>query len=423
MIRMKNIFTLLRLRDLHLIGVFLCLSIIVIPTTRVFLYPFTGNSLQPFLFYTLISLVEILFIVIFIIERKRKNYQLNHLPNSLWGAFFIWAVAAVFNLPEQINGTFVTLIFAIHFFFFVTLSSYLKCQPEAGRQLIASLILSILLFLPFFWLRLQATYDQQDFDWALNLPGYSNVRHLDYFLGSIITLLGLWPLTNRKQKTQKTFPYLIFSLLLALWIMLLWTGGRGAAIAAAAAIGTLLIFFRPTAWKQLLLLNFTALVLGASLSLLLPIPSGSYGLLRFASKIDTVQNFTAGRSGIWAEAINVWTQHLWFGVGAGQTKTIIKAAAQTFGHPHNIFIQTMLAWGIIGGIPFLAGIFGIFWIKGKEFYYAVEQSDMISFIAYGVALSIVVNALVDGTLYYPFPLFIFTIAVSITGIKRYKSII
>ena len=423
MTRMKDIFTLARLQDLHLIGVFLCLSIIIIPTARVFLYPSVENSLQPFLFYTLISLVEILFIVIFIIERKRKNYPLNHLPNSLWVAFFIWAAAAVFNLPEQINATFVTLIFSIHFFFFVALSSYLRRQPEAGQKLIASLILSILLFLPFFWLKLHATYDQPDFDWVLNLPGYSNVRHLDYFLGSIITLLGLLPLINIKNKTQKTFSYLIFSLLLALWVMLLWSGGRGSAVAAVASIGTLLIFFRPAAWKQLLLFNFTALVLGALLSLLLPTPDSSYGLLRFASKTDTVQNFTAGRSVIWAEAINIWTQNLWFGVGAGQTKTIIKAAAQTFGQPHNIFIQAMLAWGLIGGLPFLAGIFGIFWVKGKDFYHAIEQSDMISFIAYGVALSIVVNALVDGTLYYPFPLFIFTIAVSITGIKRYKSIL
>lgn len=424
MIKVKDVFVAARLQDMHIAGLFLCLSIIFIPAIRVMLYPLGEGNWSSTLFYSLASLVEILFIFIFLIERRRKNYPYNHLPIILWVAFIIWAAVAIFNIPNMIErpgGTLVTAMFFIHFFFFVTLSSYLKRQPDAGQKLIISIIISSLLFMPFFWLKLQATYDQEGFDWTWSLPGFLNVRHLDYFLGSIIVIWGLLPLTIIYKNCLKTYEYIYFAILLLLWIMLFWSGARGTFLAVSVSIGMVLLFFRPDGWRRLVIFNFAAMVIGGVLSLPLPSPNGSFGLFRFLSKIDGIKDFSAGRNLIWAEAIEVWRQHLWFGIGAGQTKTVIKAATGVVSQPHNIFIQALMAWGLIGGVPFLAGIFGIFWTKGKELRHCIDQKDLIVFVTYGLAMSTSINALFDGALYSPFPVFLFVIAVSVTGMKDIRT--
>ena len=421
MTKIKYLFASARLQEMHLAGLFLCLGIIIIPAINVLLYPLVEGSWQVLLFYTLVSLVEIIFIFIFLMERRRRKYPVNHLPIGLWVAFIIWAAVALFNIPNmplQAGGMLVTILFFIHFFFFVALSGYLARQPEAAQKLIIAIILSTILFLPLFWLAVQAFYDQPVFNWAWSLPGFLNVRHLDYYLGSLVVILGLIPLKIAYKDCSKVSVYLFFLVLLAFWTMLFWSGGRGSSIAAASSIGLVLLFFRPEGWKQLALFSLGALVVGALLSLLLPIPNVSYGIFRFVTQVDGMETFTAGRSLIWAEAFGIWKQNLWFGIGAGQTKAVIVAASDMLGQPHNIFIQVMMAWGIVGGVPFLAGIFGIFWTKGKEFFHGVEQNNRIVYVTYGLALSTSINALVDGALYSPFPVFLFAIAVSVTGMKN-----
>jgi len=424
-----NIVSLANFQQLHLAGRFLVFAIIFIPTIRVFTYPpLTGNMLEP-MFYIMISFIEILFIFILLITKWRHGYPINHLPAILWIGFLIWAAVALFNIPNmplKAGGIIVTTQFFIHFFFFVALSSYLKIQPQAGRLLIFSILLSAVVFLPFFWLKLYGTYDSPGFDWSWSLPGFENVRHLGYFLGSITTILGL-SLLSKSFKNSLMLPAgLIFLMLFICWIMLFWSGGRGSTIAVVASIGGLLIFFKPADWKKVLLGNILIMIFAAVTSIFLPVPSPSYGIFRFVTQItevDSIAAFSAGRTAIWAEAINIWKENIWFGIGAGQTKTVIQSAFGIYGQPHNILIQALLAWGVIGGLPFLGGIFTTFWTKGREFYRCPEPIGIMPLMAYGLALSATLNALVDGTLYYPFQIFLFIIAIAATRNHTHKSII
>jgi len=424
----QDIFSFARLQHLHIAGRFLVFAIILIPTMRVFFYPLAeGNTLQ-FIFFIMISLLEILFISAFLITRRQYNYPINHLPFLLWIGFLIWIIAALFNIPNmpsQAGGIIVTMQFFIHFCFFVALSSYLKSQPSAGRILIFSILFSAVIFMPFFWLKLYGTYDNQGFNWVWSLPGFENVRHLDYFLGSLTTILGLALLTKSFENCSKIFKGLVFLMLFILWVMLFWSGGRGSSIAAVATIGGTLIFFKPAGWRKILRVNILVLVLAVATSTMLPVPHLSYGIFRFAAHIlegQDIAAFSAGRTALWAEAIKIWQQNIWFGIGAGQTKTVIQFASSVHGQPHNIVIQALLAWGIVGGAPFLGAIFTPFWTRGWAFHRAHRQYDMIHLIAYGLALSITLNALVDGTLYYPFPIFLFIIAISVARNNCNKSI-
>tara|TARA_R110002073_G_scaffold176118_7_gene333779 strand:- start:545 stop:1840 length:1296 start_codon:yes stop_codon:yes gene_type:complete len=401
--------------DLPPAGVFLCSAILAIPALQVFLYPDMTTGGGYVLYNILITLVEFIFCLLIILKRRTYGYNLNHLPLLLAGAFMLWFLAVVLSIPDmplQAGGLIVTIRFAIHFCFFIALGSFLVQHPSAAQRLLLSLLISGIIMLPLFWARLYLTYDQPDFDWTWSLPGFTNVRHLDYFLGALVSLLGLLPLTRLFQDSTRTL-HVTLTLLLALcWGMIFWSGGRGSAVAAFLSVTTLLLFFRPGGWRKIALYNLSILFIAAVISAFLPAPNGSYGILRFMTKItetDSLDAFSAGRLAIWQQVYAVWLENFWFGIGAGQTKTIIPAASATFGQPHNIILQALMSWGVIGGGAFLITLFAGFWTRLRQFQCLPEHRNSIHIVAYGLALTLAVNALVDGTLYYPLPIFLFII--------------
>jgi len=413
--------------DLQPAGRFLSVAILLIPFLQVLLYPDVTTGAGYVFYNILISLVEIIFVVLILSTSRVRGYPLNHTPFILWLGFFLWSMAVlatIADMPLQAGGIISSLRFLIHFLFFVALSSYLIRQPAAGRDLITAILLSLVLFLPAFWIKLYLIHDQPGFHWTWSLPGFTNVRHLDYFLGGVVTLLALWPLIRDGERSTGLQRLGHGLLLLLCWTMIFWSGGRGSAIAALGAITVILAFFRPRGWRALGLSNLAVMLSAAGLSLLLPAPNESYGLIRFLTKItevDSLNAFSAGRLKIWAEAFDLWRQNPWFGVGAGQTKALITAASATFAQPHNVILQALMAWGLVGGLPFLGAIAGFFWRRGRALYYTATAPNPRNLVAYGLALTLAINALVDGTLYYPLPLFLFVIGVACSGITAKPS--
>jgi hypothetical protein len=410
---------------LDLIGQILCWMTILIPVCRVYLYPAADNSWNGSVFTVLISLAELIFICVFILNRRAQDYVINHL--SYWGivAFIIWAIVALWTVPNMINqsiGILVTSLFFIHFLFFFTLTSYLKSQPQASQYLIYSLVLSGVLMQPFFWVNLYFIHDQIDFNWSMSLPGFGNVRHLGYYLGSLIVLLALLPLIKNVKNSSLLLRGTLFFLLLCGWLMLFWSGGRGSALSAVCTIGVCLMIFRPHSWKKIASYNLSIFLGGFFLSLFLPEPNESYGVLRFFSKITDVNNlneFSAGRMAIWQDALQVWLQNIMTGIGAGQTKfVIILPNMMSVGQVHNVFLQALMAWGILGGGAFLLVIFISLWKKSLFYFKAAHKEPQMNMVGFGLALSLTLNAFVDGTLYYPFPFFLFIIGLSITFKKE-----
>lgn len=394
--------------SLHPAGQLLGLLILVLPALRVFLYPNDPGSWQFFAFNINVSFAEVLFITLFILGRRKRGYRLDHTSGLLWVSFLIWAGVALTNISSAPTSAIITMQFFIHFFFAVTLGSYLRQDPPAAGVLIKATILSLILFLPVFLAKLSIEAQILNFDWSWSLPGFSNVRHLDYFLGASLGLIGFLPTLYKREAKKNT---LWFLLTLACWILVFWSGGRGSALAAMGALGIGFIIIRPDGWQKIALLNLATLLFGAAISLLLPQPNGSYGLFRFLSKITEttdLNGFSAGRVDIWLGTIDVWLDHFWTGVGAGQTKALVKSANGIMAQPHCVFLQALMAWGVVGGLPFLGVIGKSLWTAGRQ-----VKNNFVGLCGFVMALTTAINAFVDGTLYYPFPLWLFIIGLMI----------
>ncbi|WP_168190344.1 O-antigen ligase family protein [Luteithermobacter gelatinilyticus] len=401
-------------------GRVLCGIVLLLPLVRLLLHPNTGIISSIPLYYSHISLAEVLFIIAFILTKNRQAPNAPLFPVVFWLGFSLWLAVSVFNLsvaPSYEAAAFKTTQFLIHFAFAITLINYVQHAPKATEIIIPSVIIALLLFLPIF---LGTTFlmarDNEHFDWVKSLPGFSNVRHLDYMLGAGLAALGTLPLTHPRILNSLLRVTAFAVLMLALWVLLFWTGGRGSSIAAIASLGICLIWLRPERWQKLFQFNLFILILGAGISAFLPVPdTPSYGLLRFLTKVTEVENvnaFTAGRLVIWQQTIDVWKDSPWLGIGPGQTRNVIVAANNIFTHPHNVFLQAFMAWGILGGLPFLAIFIGSLW--------SIWQSDELKkstsahqICGFAMALAIAVNALVDGTLYHPYPIFLFILGISV----------
>ena len=403
-------------QDLHAVGRFLCLAIILLPTLRICLYSVNASDIQGLFFTLLVSIFELIFILLFIIDRKEKSYRIIPLNFMVKITFFIWLICALWAIPKMVNqplGIGVTCFFILHFLFFLTLCSYLKSQPFAKVSLLYSVIIGAVLFLPAFWIGIFLTYQEAGFTWVSTLPGSGNVRHMGYYLGAIVTLLALFPLIKEITESKFRTRLFLFLLLVIFWIMLLWSGGRGSAIAVLGTISACLIFFRPKSWVQFVKYNLAAIIISVVVSIFLPLPAHSYGIFRFFDDAVDFNDFSSGRLEIWQKTYSIWTKNFWFGVGAGQWKELLATSQIIAGQPHNIFLQALTAWGIIGGGTFLFLLIKLLGKQALDFIKAAGQEASVKIPAFGLSLALSVNALVDGTLYYPFPFFLFILGLSI----------
>jgi O-antigen ligase len=145
--------------------------------------------------------------------------------------------------------------------------------------------------------------------------------------------------------------------------------------------------------------------LGLALVSWLPVPNGAWGLWRtVAATIPQSGDFTSGRTLLWLQTLDAISERPWFGYGDGQLSQVVAFARDgSLAQPHNIGLQIIFAWGLIGtscvlvlAIPFAIRATRSVRFSGGEW--------LPSFL--GMIVLIVYSGF-DGTLFYPLTLAIF----------------
>ena len=240
------------------------------------------------------------------------------------------------------------------------------------------------------------------FEWNLHLPGYANLRHTGYFFGPAIAV-GIAYLAIRPSR----FTLVHIALLAANTAFALWLGSRGPvfAIAVGLAVGTL--FFAKMRdllfWKRTMI----GLGVGTFLSLVLPIPQNSHfgAIQRFwAVDVDSGR-FSSGRIEFWMEAISLIEKKPFFGYGAHQYQFVSELAGGTYKHPHNSIVQFVFDWGFIGGALF---ILLLAYTAFMAFFRSNSSTDIKLLSAMGLT-TIFAYSLVDGVLFYSYPIALFIV--------------
>lgn len=322
----------------------------------------------------------------------------------------VWVVAATLSstMIENRNPGSSTR-WPVYLVFGLYLLSALQRAPElAGRLLVAStagftgLAIVLAAFIGFSTLPVT-------FDWVAELPGAFNVRSLGY--EAIVAAL-----VGSLYRPAAARPYVLVLLRtggVIGWAFIFWSGGRGALISALAAVLAVhLLSTTEQRWKRLA--ETACLVMaGAALSLLHIPANESFGFWRTigltsASAPSLNQDISTGRTAIWKEAASAILTHPLLGIGEAQMKYQLASAVGRYPQPHNLLLQAPLAWGIPGGLAFLAAV-ALPIIRGAKRlrHHATLGSPAVA--GFSIALAMAANSLLDGTLFHPRPVTMFLI--------------
>ncbi len=195
-----------------------------------------------------------------------------------------------------------------------------------------------------------------------------------------------------------------------------WSGSRGGvfALLAMVAFASIALPARTTI-RRLWFSIAATMPMAAALSLIWVPPSSAWGLWRILAMMnkfgDGAQAFTANRTLLWRDAVELIVQRPWTGYGQAQFRFLAPAANGYYAHPHNFVLQFLFEFGILGA-ALLFYVIGLGLVRGWP---AMRRGDSVGTIALLGAITLLSYGLIDSTLYQPFPLFAFVILLTIAA--------
>lgn len=288
-----------------------------------------------------------------------------------------------------------TSIWMIHVAYALSIANLCVSKIVDTADIINSTIIGFAVFTVLFLLFIALKHGPGR-SWIHDIPAYNNIRWFGYYAAATTALCAWGWLKGQK-----------LSMLVAVLALAtaLWTGSRGAPTAVVAAYLVALVIF-PFARKGLstfILILLAAAILSLGISFILPL--GESALSRFADGSN-------GRVEVWLLAIDGIAQRPWFGWGEAQFNNYISPLI--FVHPHNIILQILFAWGLIGGLLVLLLAS---WIGRPMFQAANEDNAPLVF----AIVTIAAFSLIDGTLYHVQSLSTFSLCVGLLAAEQYKS--
>lgn len=316
---------------------------------------------------------------------------------SLWGAEF-----------NPVGAQLRFAMTVLHVFFGVAIWAYLSDRPQLRRDclLAAALGLGLVVVMAYgvgLW-----NAGRPDFAWTRFGVAVTNIRHFGYLsLGLTGIAAGLW-LTVPKGR-QEVLPAALFFVGA---FMIMWAGGRGAFIALLVQMGVLLVL-APAGLRLAMGARLLATIVIATLLAGIYVPAPNFGPLRIFLRLDAGampgEEYTSGRADIWRQTAAAIPQHPWFGYGEAQFRKVIPASLDVLNHPHNLFLQLLMQWGVIGTGLLVAILARLGWQTRRLFKSPTAQTyPCVAVIAGLLAVS-----MVDGPFFYALPTVLFLLAFAI----------
>lgn len=329
--------------------------------------------------------------------------MLSAAARPLLGVLAIVAtVTALWVAPLRADAVARTAIALLHLLFGFAATHLIASLPHERRRLIwpavATGVLLYALLVPAFLASRPST-----FDWRYFGLGVINIRHVGYYAaaGAAVSLaLAASSETIRRW----AFPTLAAAACLALAF---WSGTRGAlaAVAAAVAIGSALLPVMRTPRAAAAVV--AAFAIGAAFALFLPAGDSHFGVSRITSSLATgdAEALSSGRLALWIDTARHVADRPWFGHGDGQFRALVAAGGDQFNHPHNALLQFLLQWGLVGSACIAA-------LAAMMIRRALVQRrcDARAAPAFMLLFAMLAYAMVDGTLYYPYPIMMVALA-------------
>ena len=122
-----------------------------------------------------------------------------------------------------------------------------------------------------------------------------------------------------------------------------------------------------------------------------------------------MEDFTSGRLSMWARTIAAVLKRPLFGYGEGQFPWAVEQTTGVFAQPHNIVLQLLLQWGIIGTFIALA----LATLLGSRINRALRHATPEDVPAFLIAATLLTMSLYDATLFHSYPTMMFVMSVAV----------
>lgn len=261
-----------------------------------------------------------------------------------------------------------------------------------------------------------------DFSWFMHSSYYAM-----YAVFSIV-LLSVFGLNNFRKRSSNVILVTVLSFILGAGVFM--SSSKMGLLTLVIVLPILLFNMLIKQKKFKLLVVIGLLLLGGFIFLsqvtIMPVERLK-SAFKFANKeqIDkTTTESNAVRALIWEQAVQIFKENMWVGVGPGDANDHLYRAYEKEGmtgalekhlNCHNQFLQTAISTGLLGTLPLLLITLGIF-------LYGLLRRDLLKWM---FALIIILNFLVEsmlqtqaGTLFFLFFFSLLSIPFDITGNRR-----
>lgn len=320
-----------------------------------------------------------------------ETRRFPELPRAPAVLLLLLAAIAFFSAvraPDPATSLFMTLLWVNHLLFGFAVYMLAKDRLLTAPQTVRAMALAFVLFGTAL-IGYYASHADHGHNWYYDSPPFNNIRWLGHYCAAIFGLCA-WGWLD-KRKTWLTIA--IFALALALW-----TGSRGTLAAVLGGyLGAMLLI--PEAAKmtpRFLATVCLAVLMALAASQLWPLDEGS------AERLILDQD-DSGRIEIWLRSITVIEQRPWFGWGEAQFGRLLQSR---FAQPHNILLQILLAWGVVGLT--LIGTLAALLVKRMRRNANRQNAPLIFAVCNIAAFS-----LIDGSLFHIQPVAIFTLCLAL----------
>lgn len=416
-------------------------SALIIPFVVLFMtLPFTTNHPAYYVLYGVFFLV-IFPLYVLVHSRKEPIYLLAELKQKsprlmLLLALFALAVTISWVLVLTRDVSFAQKALAtqryltawILVFYSFMLAKFLRYQPLSSTNIFSPLIIGNLILMALFLISYWLLPETRSLNWSIDPPFGSHVRMMGMTASIAVVCCAVLLLVQNNNGQKQG---LLLAALFLVTGFIVWTGSRTSLVASFVLVLLLAIFSRMWLKREIKLLAAVFAVM------LLSIPaaeqfavfewSGLKRTIAVSVKNDQAQNaaefagqFTSGRMEMWKVAFDGIAERPIFGQGP-HAYYFLKDRPGVYYHTHNVVIESLLEWGVVGALTFFALLMGFVVYAVKNLPKAFKYQDVSWIMAASIALLLSFNALTDGIYFLLFPsFFLVTAFVGFLAIKPSK---
>jgi exopolysaccharide production protein ExoQ len=229
-------------------------------------------------------------------------------------------------------------------------------------------------------------------EWSFAVPGFISVRYLGTSAGAIAAFFAA-TLIRRGDQARLSWPEFFFTVAMG---MTIWSGTRAGIMGIMVACCAMVIIQRRI--PSLAVIGRMCILTGIAASLaylLIPFNDTVFMLIAPDDGYGGANVVTSGRVELWVASLLKWQEAPWLGWGSGSTFWEVYLG-WTHTQPHNVFIQFLISWGIVGTT-------GAVWLLFRATVAAqkITNANQEYWPFMAMLYSLLAMSMVDGALYYP----------------------